>query len=152
MLLKRTSLLSVLCLFGISTSILAQRVAAAKSRVPVTLVISDQTVETGASIIKRFAGSEPKDVILLRSGASSADLSEAIRGLLLTRQVSGDLPTATGSFRIRAKQSTSVPRKDFPWAARVLRDLTNASSRDLAGIGRVRAVEVWLPAQKPLNR
>lgn len=115
--MSRTStwmILPVLCAIAVPPAAAGQAVSPAKSRIPVTVVFADDAASPGQSIIKRFGGSNARDVIVLRSDASSAELSQAIRGLLLTRQISGDLPAANGSFRLAKNQRTQPARKEFP--------------------------------------
>ena len=64
----------------------------------------------------------------------------------MVRQVAGDTATATGQVRVRRSVATA-PQRPYPWAARVVNDLKAAQPRVVAGIGTVRAVEIWFPPQ-----
>jgi len=122
----------------------------APNRVPVTLVLVERLTQSGAPfVIERRPDLTPRDIIVMRADATPDQLSDAVRSLLTIRQAGGDTATARGTMRMRP-QSVAVggaQRRALPWAARVLSDLQAAAARDIAGIGRVRAVEIWLPAQ-----
>lgn len=137
----------------------------APRRVPVTVVLADQLSRPDAPfVIQRRANSRPGDVIVLRSDATPSQLSDAIRALMTARQAGGDSASVTGTMRMRPHASSSavgargrpaggrMPRNVFPWADRVLRDLRQSPVREVAGIGRVKAVEVWLPRQNGVTR
>jgi hypothetical protein len=119
----------------------------APSRVPVTIVLAEQPLPSGAPfIIQRRPDQTPQDVILLRSDASADQLSDAVRSLLTIRQAGGDVPAALATMRMRPQEAPTT-RRAFPWVQRVLGDVQRAAYRDVPGVGRVRAVEIWLPRQ-----
>ena len=118
-------------------------------RVSATVVLVDSLTQPDAPfVIVRRPGSTPADLILLRSGADAAQLSEAVRGLLTARQANGDFAPTAAIFRVRPHQRAgAIARPAFPWAPRVLNDLRRAEPREISGVGRVRAVQIWLPRQ-----
>lgn len=120
------------------------------ARVPVTLVLIDRLpVGDAPFLVRRRTDVSPRDVILLRADASHVQVSEAIRTLLVARQVSGDTATHPAMLRIRPHGAgRAVSHREFPWAPRVLADLRRAELADVPGIGRVRAVQIWLPPQR----
>jgi hypothetical protein len=118
------------------------------TRVPVTVVLLDQLPQADAPfLVQRRPDVSPHDVILLRSNATREQLSDAIRALLVIRQVGGDTATQRATMRMRPDQVRSGPRREFPWVSRVLADLRRAAPQEVAGYGNVRAVEIWLPPQ-----
>jgi hypothetical protein len=120
------------------------------TRVPVSLALVDsaRTGDAPYRILRR-ADAAPHDVILLRSGSDAAVLSEAIDNLLLIRAQTGDTARVNGAMRVQRTRGASrrAPR-EFPWAGRVLNDLRQAPARDVAGVGSVPSVEIWLPPQR----
>lgn len=135
-------------------------------RVPVTIVLADQLAQPDAPfVLHRRPTLAPQDVIVVRSEATVNQLSDAIRALIIARQAGGDTARVAGKMRVRPHtsgaaagtdstglrgrrpDSARLPRAPFPWAERVLRDLRRAEKREVAGIGAVQAVEIWLPPQ-----
>lgn len=134
-------------------------------RVPVTIVIADHLARPDAPfLIQRRPNRAAQDAIVLRSDATSGQLSDAIRALMAIRQAGADSARVAGTMRIRPNAAGSVvtprgrsPRRShedrisgnpLPWAERVLRDLRRADKREVAGIGVVQAVEIWLPPSR----
>lgn len=118
------------------------------TRVPVTIVLVDQLPHADAPfLVQRRPDVSPHDMILLRSDATREQLSDALRTLLVIRQVGGDTAAQRATMRMRPDQARSGPRREFPWVSRVLADLRRAAPREVAGFGNVRAVEIWLPPQ-----
>ncbi|HEX6912564.1 MAG TPA: hypothetical protein VF142_19310 [Longimicrobium sp.] len=67
--------------------------------------------------------------------------------LLTVRLHRGDLPTRTEMVRLSTRRGArALPR--FPWTPRVMADLRRAGPADVAGVGRVPAVQIWLPRQR----
>ncbi|SOD03031.1 hypothetical protein SAMN05216486_10748 [bacterium JGI 053] len=127
----------------------AQQAAARQpTRVPVTLVLVDQLPASDGAFRVERRRVEPRDVILLRSDASRDQLADAIRTLLAIRQMDGDSASRLGAMRMRPHQTHAGPHRPFPWSGRVLADLRRAEPQDVAGVGRVRAVRIWLPRQR----
>jgi len=118
-------------------------------RVAATVVLVDSIVQPDAPfVIVRRPGSTPTDLILVRAGVDAVGLSDAIRGLLTARLANGDFARTAATFRIRPqRRAGESARPAFPWAPRVLNDLTRAERREISGVGRVRAVQIWLPRQ-----
>jgi hypothetical protein len=143
----------ILCLVALGSSapatIAQQPGAGQPRRVAATIVLLDSIAKPGAPfVVVRRPGATPADLILVRSEIGAAELSDAIRGLLTARQANGDFPDAAATFRVRPQSRTAaVARPAFPWAQRVLNDLRRAAPREIHGVGRVRAVEIWLPRQ-----
>jgi hypothetical protein len=129
-------------------------------RVPVTVVLVERLPQTDAPfVIQRRPDLTPRDVILLRSDATADQLSDAVRSLLTIRQAGGDSASARANMRMRPHLSAGTrsgrrvtPRRALPWVQRVLADVQKAALRDVPGVGRVRAVEIWLPAQQRRGR
>lgn len=123
----------------------------APTRVPLTVVLVSELPRPGTAyeIQRRPAGSD-RDVVLLLNTATPEQLSDAVRGVLTARQVGGDRATGAGTFRVRPHNGAA--RAALPWANRVLADLRAAHVRDVPGVGRVRAVRIWLPAQRGRGR
>jgi hypothetical protein len=90
----------------------------------------------------------PHDLILLRRDAGTAELSAAVRTLIVARQQGGDNPGRSVVLRVRRTPATP-PRRPLPWAQRVLNDLRLAQPIDVQGVGTRPAVEIWLPSQRP---
>jgi hypothetical protein len=93
----------------------------------------------------RFGGSSPRDVILLAPDADASALTQAVEALMVVRRHGGDDARVNATFR--ARQPRQRPRV-LPWAARVLQDVRNAPPREIPGVGRIRAVQIWLPRQR----
>ncbi|MDQ3605446.1 MAG: hypothetical protein M3418_04560 [Gemmatimonadota bacterium] len=120
----------------------------APTRVPVTIALVDQLPQADAPfMVQRRPDVAPHDVILLRSTADAKQLSEAIHALLVIRQAGGDTATSRATMRMRPQQPQQGARPEFPWVPRVMADLRRAEPKQIAGVGTVRAVEIWLPPQ-----
>jgi hypothetical protein len=143
----------ILCLVALGCSapaIMAQQPGARQPRrVAATVVLLDSITEPGAPfVLVRRPGATPADLILVHSEIGAAQLSDAVRGLLTARQANGDFPSTAATFRVRPPpRPAAVARPEFPWAQRVLNDLRRSAPREIQGLGRVRAVEIWLPRQ-----
>lgn len=117
------------------------------ARVPLTVVLVAELPRPGAAYeIQRRTTGNDRDVVLLLNIATSEQLSDAVRGVLTARQVGGDTATERGTFR--ARPHNGATRAVLPWASRVLADLRAAGVRDVPGVGRVRAVRIWLPSER----
>jgi len=126
----------------------AQRTGAGvPTRVPLTLVLVSALPRPGAvyEIQRRTTGTD-RDIVLLPNTATPEQLSDAVRGVLTARQAGGDTATEAGTFRVRPHDGAA--RVVLPWADRVLTDLRGAHLRNVPGVGRVRAVRIWLPSQR----
>lgn len=121
-------------------------------RIPVTIALLERLPEAPGELflVRRSASADTGDVILLRADAATPKtLEAALHTLLTARQAGGDLPVVGGAFRIRPAQGAGAAerRRVIPWAARALADLRRAAPRDVPGVGRVRAIQLWLPSQ-----
>jgi hypothetical protein len=119
----------------------------APTRVPLTVALVSELPRPGAAYeIQRRTTGNDRDVVLLLNTATPEQLSDAVRGVLTARQAGGDTATEAGTFRVRPHNGPA--RTVLPWASRVLADLRDAHVRDVPGVGRVRAVRIWLPSQR----
>ena len=118
-----------------------------RTRIPVTVVLSNRLPPASRFIVQRSPSPEHRDVIMLAEDANEAELGAAIVTLLKTRQRGGDSPSQRQTLRIRPERSSILFRPAFPWVGRVLSDLRRADRIELEGVGSVRAVKIWLPAQ-----
>jgi hypothetical protein len=121
------------------------------ARVPVAVVLADSSFTSGPSYrVIRRATSEPRDLLLLGREADVSSLSAAVRELLVLRQLQGDTvaPGDQGELRLRARD-TAIPRdmRLLAWGQRVLDDVRRAPMTHVTGVGTVRMVTIWLPAQ-----
>jgi hypothetical protein len=139
---------------AVAACVMLSAVSAAPSqvanRVPVTIVLVDQMpVPNAPFVIQRRPQVSPADVILLpRTGANPRMLSDAVRALVLARQNSGDRPRTPMTLRMRLPSETGAESRGvLGWTVRVLQDLRHASPLEIAGIGQVPAVQIWLPRQ-----
>lgn len=120
-----------------------------RPRVPAWVAISPEMEgSTSPFRLARFAGRAPQDVILLAPVADGATLTQAVEALLAARRAAGD--EAASDALLRVPQGGQGVR-ELPWATRVLNDVRATTPREIPGIGRVRAVRIWLPAQRPRN-
>jgi hypothetical protein len=120
-------------------------------RVPVTVVMLDTLASGTPFRILRRTEVDPRDVIVLRSDADSATLSAAVHELLLIRSVQGDTARSGAGGLVRVRPHTRAPGRTvrmLPWGRRVVDDVRAAQSRAVAGVGTVRAVQIWLPPQR----
>jgi len=120
------------------------------TRVPVTVALLDRMPLLGsATVIQRRMNSEPQDFILLQAdSANSIRLSAAVQDLLTIRRVQGDQTPADFITRVRmAEGAPGLTRRELPWAQRVINDVRRTDPQEIAGLGTVRAVKIWLPRQ-----
>jgi hypothetical protein len=119
------------------------------NRVPAAVVLVDSLPQQGAPfVIVRRVDVAPGDVILLRTGATAEHLSDAVRALMMVRQVSGDSATTARTMRVRPRQGAAQNRPVLPWAPRVIADVSRAQVENIPGVGPGRAVTIWLPRQR----
>lgn len=87
-----------------------------------------------------------RDVILLPPDADAELLTLAVEALGLARSQS---PTGQLLLRVGGAEAAgaagNAARRVLPWAGRVLADARNAREQHVPGVGRVRAVQIWLP-------
>lgn len=144
--------LAALCAFVLITcspTAAQHREPRGRERVPALVVLVDSIRELDAPyVIMRRPGSTPADLIVLRADADASQLSDAVRGLLTARLANGDVPPSAATFRVRPHQrGGAAAQPALPWAPRVINDVRRAPVREISGIGRVRAVQIWLPRQ-----
>jgi hypothetical protein len=121
--------------------------------VAATIVLVD-TVPANArfAILRRPTGA-PRDVVLLRADADSTDLSDAIWDLLIVRSIDGDTTRSPEHLaRLRPGEGDQGQRRVIRWTGRVLSDLQASPPRTVPGVGKVRAVEIWLPPRRHSER
>lgn len=133
-----------------SEALLSQRTPSPgrPTRVPVTLALIE-TPSIGAErwVVQRRPDLSPHDVIVLHPNVTADELSDAVRALLTVRQVDGDTSIRRAMLRVRPEQRRPDARRPFPWTQGVLADIRRAMPQPVAGIGNVRAVQIWLPPQ-----
>lgn len=148
----RTLIRSVLLCVTVAAGLVPQSICnaqqpsgTARARVPALVAIAPELAATETQFrLARFGGNSPRDVILLAPDADAAVLTQAVDALMVIRRRSGDAPTASATFRAQQQSRGRV----LPWADRVLQDARNAAPREIPGVGRLRAVQIWLPAQR----
>lgn len=149
---KLPRLLWIALLIFVANSPLASQqgtVSRPPSRIPVTIVLLDELPQREEFfVVQRRASVRPHDVILLRRNANPVQLSEAIRTVLTARQMSGDVPQHDVTIRRRPHRPEDAKPAEFPWVPRVMADLRASEFRQVAGIGEVKAVQIWLPASR----
>jgi hypothetical protein len=122
-------------------------------RVPVTIALMDQLPpEAGnaPAVLLRRTGTTPRDVILLRrADASGAQLAGAILHLMVVRERAGDTARVDGIFRLPAamRGPRVWERTEQVRADRIVAQLRHAEPRDVPGVGRVPAKELYLPSR-----
>jgi hypothetical protein len=118
-----------------------------QGRVPVTIVVTDRVPSDSRFAVQRIPDAARRDRILLRSDARSEDLMAAINTLLSARRIEGDVPPVERTMRIRPTSTRNIRRAPYPWISRILTDLRQTPEKDVPGIGRARAIQIWLPSQ-----
>lgn len=117
-------------------------------RIPVTVALSPVALPSGEMfLIRRNPKNTRGDVILLAPDASAIELAEAVRTLLQVRRLNGDVGDASATLRLRPGQPRHSASTRMAWTGRVVRDLRRAEHQDIHGIGRARALRIWLPSQ-----
>jgi hypothetical protein len=124
-----------------------QNVPHGRPRVPVVVAMLDSGLASPSGYrIQRRHGTG--DVIVLASNADAAIFSDAVRRLVLVRRATGDSASTTADVRVRGTSAPAIGGAPLPWADRVLSDLRAAERRQVPGLGRIRTVRIWLPAQR----
>ena len=140
--------LFALTTYGVVSPLLATPSSQGSTWVPVTIALVDRLEDPSAgAMILRRRHEAPRDVILLaRSSANAERLSAAVASLLIARQQHGDIPRQDAKVAVLADRgpqrwaTTEVPR-----AQRVLARLRRVQSgREIAGVGRLPAVDIYL--------
>lgn len=145
-------LLSTALALGIGASAHAQTAAdtAAFQReiahrvVAVVAIASVPNANNGIVIIRR-ANLLPHDVIVLPSaGVTAQQVATAVKGLQLSRRVSGDNVQADMTVQTGSSQAPDTKAADLSAAQRVLARLQSGTeTQQIAGIGTVPAVRIW---------
>lgn len=152
-LLKQTfAALSCCVILAVGNAIAQQTAQSARpsTRVPVLVAITNTpNLSQQPFMVLRRAGGAAGDVIVLREGtASAAQLSQAVYMLLASRRTEGDTAQTVKAFGGEVRTAEGQPARELPWAQRVIDDVRNAQPRAVPGVGRARAVQIWLPAQR----
>jgi hypothetical protein len=125
----------------------AEQSAASALRSPVLLALVDTLPDTQPRFrIIRMAGASAQDVVLLPVDASPELLTDALEALRMVwaATATGGRGTPEGVFRRAHGKTEGGPQRVIPWAGRVMSDLRQARERHVPGVGRVRAVRIWL--------
>lgn len=118
--------------------------AGSASRIPVLLAVVDTLPYTAPRFrIVRLADNSARYVVVLPADVTSELLSEAVENVRIV-SVQPDPETPRAMFRAAPGTADSRPRRELPWAERVIRDLRDARERHVPGVGQVRAVQIWL--------
>ncbi|MBA3579031.1 MAG: hypothetical protein H0W42_03500 [Gemmatimonadaceae bacterium] len=112
-----------------------------------TVVLSESRVAGSRFVVQRNPRAARRDVVVLAPDASADEFADAVRTLLTVRQREGDVPASKQTLRIRPNQASTRQRPAYPWAARVLADLRRSDRVEIEGVGRARAIQIWLPSQ-----
>lgn len=148
--MKHVTLL-ILCALFLSKGAVAQATdpdARSVSRRPVLVTVVDTVGDAAPGYrIVRLAGELSQDVILLPEDASPELLTEAVEALRVVWQRAGERVDASATVRVVPTEpgGTVGRRRAVPWGEKVLQDLRTARERHVPGVGRVRALRIWLP-------
>lgn len=143
--------LLILCALFLSTEAAAQPTepdARSASRRPVLVAFVDTVGDAAPGYrLVRLAGESPQDVILLPADASPELLTEAVEALRVVWQRAGEGVDGSATVRVIPSEPgrAVVRQRVVPWGATVLQDIRVARERHVPGVGRVRAVRIWLP-------
>ncbi len=120
-------------------------------RVPVTIALWDQlpAPDSVPAVILRRGTSAPRDVILLRHRATPGQLAAAVMRLMIIRDRMGDTARADAAFRLpnAHRMPKGKGQREVLQAGRTLARLRGSQPQDVPGVGRVPAVEVYLPSR-----
>lgn len=119
---------------------------ARRPRVPVIIAFVDTLYAGAGDYVILRGGDVGRDVILLRPSADAATFSDAVRRVMLIRTVHGESGGNPHLVRSRRAAGVNRPSRPLPWATRVLDDLRKSTPREVASLGVVPAMEIWLPA------
>ncbi|HZG44090.1 MAG TPA: hypothetical protein VEY93_14175 [Longimicrobium sp.] len=126
-----------------------QTIPVERSRIPALLVIVDtlSTINPRYRIL-RTSGDPVSDAILLPRNADPEMVTEAILALQMIRQRAPGVGTAPAELRMRTVSEAHPMRRVLPWAGRIIGDLRRAPYGDMAPLGRVRSIQIWLPSPR----
>lgn len=118
-------------------------------RVPVTIALWDQlpAPDSVPAVILRRGTTAPRDVILLRRRATPGQLAAAVMRLMVIRDRMGDSARADAAFRLPGAHRMPKGGATELQAGRTLARLRWAPPQDVPGVGRVPALEVYLPSR-----
>lgn len=127
-----------------------RRLAARPSRVPVGVALVDRLPEAEArAVVLRRRDVEPNDVILLaRESATGDHLAAAVASLLVVRKQAGQYPISDATISVKGDAPTAWAETELPRAERIVARLRDGQPRELAGIGTVPTVTLWLKAHR----
>src|SRR5262249_41258219 len=115
-------------------------------RIATLVVLNDlgDDPEANPIIIRRTSGI---DAIVVSRETRSAQLAAAALQLSRIRSASGDAAASNVVYRIRTGQEgrSEKPSSDLRVAGRIMSNLRTAPILNIPGVGRARAVEVYLP-------
>lgn len=117
------------------------------SRVPVTVALVDELPGDGdRALVLRRHDQTPHDVIVLkRSVADGALLSSAVLTLLVAREIAGNAPRESSMLRVNQTAAPVAWRaSEQRRADRVVSRARGAPPREVAGLGLVSAVDIYL--------
>jgi hypothetical protein len=120
--------------------------------VPVTVALVPDLESNGtAALIRRRPNALPHDLILLsRATANGERLALAVAYLRTLRKLGGDTAAAVGTFRVREdRMRMSVVHGIRPHTDGVVSRLRGSAMRDVPGVGRVRARDIFLLPEGP---
>jgi hypothetical protein len=120
-------------------------------RVPVTIALSDQlpAADSVSAVILRRGATAPRDVILIRPRATPGQLAAAVLRLMIIRDRMGDTARTDAAFRLpnAHRMPKGAAQREELQAGRTLARLRGAPPQDVPGVGRVPALEVYLPSR-----
>ena len=123
----------------------------AARRVPVTIALTDQldAPDSVPAVILRRSAAAPRDVILIRRRATPGQLAAAVLRLMILRDRMGDTARADAAFRLpnAHRMPKGAAQREELQGGRTLARLRGSPVQDVQGVGRVPALEVYLPSR-----
>lgn len=115
------------------------------ARRPVVVALVDTLRGTTGIVVSR-RGSGTPDMILLRASTADGEaLAAAVFALVVSRQVTGKAISSPLDFHVPRQVPVGWRTTELPRADRVVRSrLTAAPHRSVPGVGRVRAIGLYL--------
>lgn len=122
--------------------------ASAETAVPIMVVLVDNGSRPG--LIRRTTG-DPRNFVLLDAATADVQvLSDAVFSMLIMEAVDGEGRRRNDAEIQRASLSASRPV--YAWAEEALRRLREAPSEPVRGVGRHRALTIWMPPLRGYRR
>lgn len=119
-----------------------------ESAIPITIVLVDNGSRPG--LIRRATG-EPRNFVLLDSATADVQgLSDAVFSMLIMEAVDGEGRRRNDAEIQRVSLSASRPA--YSWAEEALRRLRATPREPVRGIGRGRALTIWMPPLRGYRR